>query len=229
MKRWYASTAWYADKVERFGARALIEVKDINGELSSPIGTMIHVIPHDYYGEKWTVDYSNWGDDLGRTIVRTGGSPMVAICPCEFYTKPWGTVTIKRVDRRYEYKMYGYQTPYGYYVTTFPSKVKLGDAATSMWSRVQRRMAISMEMLQEVGPDEVDYRQQFIPYNCKGPHEALKHERFCSLCRGEVGDSYTLVTRNRVCKCEHIGTPNQTFRCEEPPGSPIRRNSESGN
>ena len=81
LKRWYASTAWYADKVERFGAKALIEVKDVNGELSSPIGTMIHVIPHDYYGEKWTVDYSNWGDDLGRTIVRTGGSPMVAICP----------------------------------------------------------------------------------------------------------------------------------------------------
>ena len=125
--------------------------------------------------------------------------------------------------------MYGYQTPYGYYVTTFPSKVKLGDAATSMWSRVQRRMAISMEMLQEVGPDEVDYRQQFVPYNCKGPHEALYHERFCSLCRGEVADSYTLVNRNRVCKCEHIGTPNQTFWCEEPPGSPIRRNSESGN
>ena len=122
--------------------------------------------------------------------------------------------------------MYGYQTASGYYVTTFPSKVKLGDAATTMWSRVQRRMAISMEMLQEVSP-EVDYRQQFILDNCQGPHEAMKHERFCSLCRGEVGDSYTLVTGNRVCKCEHIGTPKQTFRCEEPPGSPIRRTSES--
>ena len=227
MKRWSASTAWYADKVQRFGARSLIEIKDNNGELSSPISTMINVIPHDYYGEKWTVEYSNWGDALDKVIVRTGDTPVIAICPCEFYSKPWGTVTIKRVDRRYDYKMYGYQTPYGYYVTSFPAKVKIGDIGISMWNRIRRRMDASIEILEALDPDAVDDKMQNIYYNCRGPHEAKFHERFCCLCRGEVNDSRTLLSGNRVCSCENIGTQYQTCRRDEPPGSPIRRSSES--
>ena len=125
--------------------------------------------------------------------------------------------------------MYGYQTPYGYYVTTFPSKVKIGDVGTSMWNRIRRRMDLSIEMLEALGPDEVENRLQANCDNCKGSHEVLYHERFCSLCRGEVADRHTLISGNRVCNCENIGTPNQTCRRDEPPGSPIRRSSESEN
>ena len=123
--------------------------------------------------------------------------------------------------------MYGYQTPYGYYVTTFPSNVKIGDVGISMWNRIRLRMDMSIEILEALDPDAVDDKLQAICYNCKGPHEALYHERFCSLCRGEVNDTRTLLSGNRVCSCENIGTQYQTCRRDEPPGSPIRRSSES--